>query len=71
MAPIVLTPAQCQAILLVVNVVEQLAVLSGGLVGAARDGEAYESLCRQIEVLHQNIVEVAAQAAAAKVSEAA
>jgi hypothetical protein len=54
--------------LVVLNVVERLPVLSEGLMAAVDEGEPYETLCRQLRVLHHNLVEIARSAAAAKVS---
>ena len=63
-----LTASQAANLLVVLNVVERLPVLSEGLVAAVDEGEPYETLCRQLRVLHRNLVEIALSAAAAKVS---
>jgi hypothetical protein len=54
------------ALLLLINIVERLSILSDGILASANSGEPYETLVRQIRVLHQQHVELEFLAAQAK-----
>lgn len=63
-----LSYAQAANLLVVLNAVERLPLLSAGLIEGVDEGKAYEVLCRQLRVLHHNLVEVSDLATAAKIS---
>ena len=58
--------AQMDRILMVLNAVENLPVLTDGIMHAVDEGEPYEVLVRKIEGLHKNMVSIAEHAAQAK-----
>jgi hypothetical protein len=57
---------QMDHILLVLNVAENLTVLSEGIRQAAAEGEPYEVLVRKIETLHMNLTHIATSVSEAK-----
>ncbi|MCF6256194.1 MAG: hypothetical protein L3K25_07820 [Gammaproteobacteria bacterium] len=56
-------------VVLTLNAIEQLVVLSSGIVDAVHEGESYEMLTRQLDILHKNLLEVSALASRAKFEE--
>jgi hypothetical protein len=42
--------------LLSLRVAERVSILSGDILHAAREGEAYETLVRMVEVMHDNLM---------------
>lgn len=57
---------QMNDILMVLNVAERLPIFSEEIISAASEGEPYERLIRQIQVLHQNIQSLAELSVKAK-----
>ena len=68
MSELTLSTEQATNLLLALRAVERLPLLAEDIIQATEEGEAYETLCRQLRGLHGNLVEIAVFAAQASFS---